>query len=420
MLATIRPFYLAAGILVATLVCSGCATPHTCESQACKFSALSPPPSVGEARKWLGSGDLDGAVEALEKVQAAGDEWTHFLFERGTVYQQLGDLERSNRDFIAAARILDRGTTQSISKVTRNVLTLENRILEWDGTNAERRLLQAMIAVNALALGDKELAQVAAKRIIESLEPKPAPHLDDPFSRYVAAVALQLSGDDDNAKLQFAEVSRLTGRNIPALADRAEAQNELICFVFLANNSHRRNGLRHRAKVKAGGIAATYLTDTGWLDLETRAIPMDKTFDFVFDIAVVKPLFIAGTIYNGIAAVSNKNKVVREYLERKNMALTPLEMDLELSTPEPTWYEDDLYELWREPSVMWGTLPRDIMIVRVPYSGEATEDELQIQVASRPVSLRNPVGRYEHTAVTFYRSADKHVIHNTRPISALF
>jgi hypothetical protein len=360
-------------------------------------------PKVERAQKWLGSGNLAGAQAELETLTPARSKRIHFLIERGTVYQQLGDLKRSNRDFVSASRILDKGITHSISDLD----------LTWDSNPADRRLLQALIAINSLAMGQPEVAAVAARRIGESLTPAPKRLLDDPFSRYVAGLTYQLTGDPGNAALQLNKASIL--RNTPNLAKpfstAKTAPCELICFVLIGNNTQTRPFRPVGATMTSNSSTASahYLTDTGRLNVEYFMQDWDASLDLLADLNNL------GLIDKDLALLQPRTSHRTGLLTKTagRLVATTGTGSPPIAAPQQRTNAD--FETWKSLSDFWGTLPRDTLVLRIPCDEQPQNLNLKVEEGmgrTTTAPLTNPIGRYGNTFVTFYRTGDKHIANN--------
>jgi hypothetical protein len=232
--------WCAAGIslLAACLFC-GCATP-----------------ALDAARYQFYSGQIAQAEQRLAKVEAPDTDRVLVLMERGMIRQANGQYEDSTRDFIAAADLLERLETYSVSKGAAS-LVVNDMTQDFRGAPYERTLLHVFTAVNHLLLARWDDAAVEARRIIKSLDPQNrGDYPEDAFSRYMAGFCLEMIGDDSNAALQYRLANKhLSGLVInPAtghlllgsttnLADDGYSipgdtpwDRELICFIFLGRS----------------------------------------------------------------------------------------------------------------------------------------------------------------------------------------
>ena len=228
-------FCLAVGLMVA-----GCATPP-----------------LDQARRQFYSGQLAEADTSLATIPADKDQ-ALYLMERGMVRHLRHDYEGSSRDWLQAAQVEDKLETQSATKAGAS-LVVNDTVLAFRGYPYERALLRIFNARNYLARGTWDDAAVEGRnalRVLENLDGFP----DDAYSRYMAGLCFELSGDSGGAEFQYRAAAQLdpslgldaaTGRFMPATGAVVSASAasppppepstglpcELVCLVDIAGTS---------------------------------------------------------------------------------------------------------------------------------------------------------------------------------------
>ncbi len=222
----------AAVCLALVLLCAGCATAP-----------------LDQARRNFQAGELAQADTNLASIPRNKDAIL-CLMERGMIRHLRHDYENSTRDWLTAAQIEEQLETHSLTKAGASMV-INDTALAFRGYPYERALLRTFTARNFLARGLWDDAAVEARnalRILENLDGFP----DDAYSRYLAGLCFDLSGDADGAALQYrlagtlaqgVRVEETTGRFLaPTNAGFAVTAptlpsvpsglpNELVCLV---------------------------------------------------------------------------------------------------------------------------------------------------------------------------------------------
>ena len=212
-------------------------------------------PPLDHARRQFYGGQLAEADATLASIPADKDQ-VLCLMERGMVRHLRHDYEGSSRDWLQAAQAEDKLETQSATKAGAS-LVVNDTLLAFRGYPYERALLRIFNARNYLARGLWDDAAVEARnalRVLENLDGFP----DDAYSRYVAALGFELSGDSEGAAFQYRAAAQLnpslgldaaTGRFIPATgavtsasapagpAGPASRPCELVCLIDIAGTA---------------------------------------------------------------------------------------------------------------------------------------------------------------------------------------
>lgn len=208
-------------------------------------------PALNTARTAFFAGRFEAAGESLAELPEKDKDKVLYLMERGLIAQTAGNHETAIQDWRNAAELVEQLETHSVSEGAAS-LVVNDRTISFRGAPHERVLLYSFLAKSYLAMHNWAFAGVAARNIIWLLENRDG-FPDDAYSRYVAGLCLELTGDPGNAAIQYERASELvpsvevaprTGllsgvnTNEPAragvaLAPRSEA--ELVCFILIGH-----------------------------------------------------------------------------------------------------------------------------------------------------------------------------------------
>lgn len=408
-MSTARMRLNAAGSRGALLVClgfllSGCATHR-----------------LNSARNDFYAGRYNEAEERLVTDRIPKRDRVLFLMERGTIRQAMGDYEGSSKDFIEAYDLLVELETYSVSRGAGS-LVINDNIRDFVGAPFERTLLHALTAQNHLSQGDWDNAAVEARRIIQSLdEDHRKNYPDEPYSRYIAGLALELIDDPSNAALQYRTANDLlphvnidpdTGRlarapppadtnathvahnawpDPPPEPERAVDEDwthELVVFLQLGRSPRGGNTIGstayraspYYAEIHAGGNylgRSQLVSDIARLKAETERIrAVREAAKTISRIAIKEGI--------AIAVESNNNQLAGD--------LTRLV----------------LIGLLEQPDVRrWETLPRWMHVARVPAPAELDSYKIVIKNSAgrtiRSYEVNQPLQRRRNLLVSFFR-----------------
>lgn len=168
---------------------------------------------VKETLDLMRSGRPAQAAEAIKKkAEKESDDQIVYLFEYGTALQQARQYKDSNDVFLKAEDLTDIKDYHSISRLTGSVLINEGMV-QYKGEDYEKVFLNAMLAINFLALGDKEAAQIETRKINEKLykykfEAK-RDYNQDPFAFYLSAMIWESNHQWDDAYIDYKKAYEL-------------------------------------------------------------------------------------------------------------------------------------------------------------------------------------------------------------------
>ena len=160
------------------------------------------------------------AAEKLKpKADAPSDDQVVYLFEYGTALQLAQDYKASNAALLKAEGLTDIKDYHSISRLTGSIL-LNQGMVQYKGEDYEKVFLNALLAINFLALNDPESAQVETRKLNDKLykykfEAK-RDYQQNPFAFYLSAMIWESDRKWDDAYIDYKRVYE-TNPNIPYL-----------------------------------------------------------------------------------------------------------------------------------------------------------------------------------------------------------
>lgn len=148
----------------------------------------------------------EAAKKIKEKAEKESDDQVVYLLEYATALQLAGNYEESTKAFLKAEDQADIKDYHSISRVTGALLTSQNMI-QYKGENYEKVLINAMLAINYLMMGNLDDARVEARKLNDKLykfryEGKKN-YDQNPFAFYLSALIEEAQRDWDTAYIDF-------------------------------------------------------------------------------------------------------------------------------------------------------------------------------------------------------------------------
>lgn len=141
-------------ILISILILVGCAT----------FGG-----AFGPFRSQLKSGQPLAAAEAVkENALKEGGDQVLYLLEYASALQAAKDYKESIKAFLKAEDLTEIKDYHSLSRITGSLL-LNEGMVQYKGEDYEKVLINVMLAIDFLAAGDLEGAQVETRKVNEKL-----------------------------------------------------------------------------------------------------------------------------------------------------------------------------------------------------------------------------------------------------------
>lgn len=342
---------------------------------------------IDSARREFGYGHLEAAEKLLVDDNAHQNK-VLLLMERGMVRHLRHDYTNSTADWLEAVRIEKELEVHSASKAGASMV-VNDSVLNFRGYPYERTYLHVYLAKNYLARGLWEDAGVEGRNIalrMHDLDGFP----DDAYSHYIAAVCLELSGDDSNAAMQYrlaaklapnAGIEETTGRfKPPSVGTNTPPKlpftgTELVCLLDLDG----RNGMiPDQAEIYADGKrlgSSRTLTDLGLLQMESASRMAAR-----HTTKTLSRIALKGTI---ASIVGSQNKDLGNLL----------------------WLL--LFATETEDTRRWETLPSRFAVARVPCPANLTQFEVELKgyggTTLRRIMVKEPLTKRGRIFVSFCR-----------------
>lgn len=168
---------------------------------------------VERARDLVENGQWTAALEQLEPLALKeGDDQLVYLLDYATVLQMAGRYKESNEYFIKADKLSDIKDYTSLSRETGAIL-LNEEMVQYKGDDFEVILINAMTAINYLALNDLDSAMVEVRRLNEKLnrfrlEAK-RKFTDNAFALYLSGIIYESAKQWDDAYIAYNSAFKL-------------------------------------------------------------------------------------------------------------------------------------------------------------------------------------------------------------------
>lgn len=152
------------------------------------------------------------ADDVKEKAFTDSDDQIVYLFEYGVALQLAGQFEESNKAFLKAEELTEVKDYHSLSRITGSFL-LNEGLVQYKGEDYEKVLINAMLAINFLMLGENEAAMVEVRKLNDKLykyryEAK-RKYEQNPFAFYLSALIREDQKDWDGAYIDFEKAYEL-------------------------------------------------------------------------------------------------------------------------------------------------------------------------------------------------------------------
>lgn len=161
----------------------------------------------------------EAAAQLKEKAEKDSDNQVVYLFEYATALQAAKKFDESTKAFLKADNLTAVKDYHSISRVGGSIL-LNEGMVQYKGEDYEKVFLNAMLAINFLAVGNLDDAQVETRRLNEKLykykfEAK-RDYNQDPFAFYLSGAIWEANRKWDDAYIDYKKAYEINP-NIPYL-----------------------------------------------------------------------------------------------------------------------------------------------------------------------------------------------------------
>lgn len=171
--------------------------------------------NVQQARDDLEYGRYQNAIEKLKPLaEKDSDDQLVYLFDLGMAYQLAGDYKESNRILLKADKLSEVQDYHSISRIAGSLLSAAE-LVQYKGESYEKILVNAMMAVNYLSLGELDDAMVEVRRLNEKLTKyridggKSYEQLS--IAKYLSAIIYEAQKKYDDAYIAYDETYKIDG-----------------------------------------------------------------------------------------------------------------------------------------------------------------------------------------------------------------
>lgn len=148
----------------------------------------------------------EAAEKVKEKAFKPGDDQVVYLFEYGTAQQMAGNYAESNKAFLKAEDLTEVKDYHSVSRIAGSLL-LNEGMVQYKGDDFEKVLINGMLAINYLMLGQLDEAQVETRKLNDKLykyrfEGK-RNYQQNPFAFYLSAMIWEAERNWDSAYIDY-------------------------------------------------------------------------------------------------------------------------------------------------------------------------------------------------------------------------
>lgn len=172
---------------------------------------------IQESRSFIRAGKIDSALTQLKALaEKPGDDQLVYLLDYGTVLQIAGQYKESNNIFLKADQLTDINDYHSVSNIVSATLGGEEMV-QYKGESYEKYLINTMLAINYLMLGQQDDALVEARRINEKIQKMKMdgrePYELSPFAKYFSALVWESDQKWDDAYIAYEQTYKIDSKN---------------------------------------------------------------------------------------------------------------------------------------------------------------------------------------------------------------
>ena len=169
-----------------------------------------------------------------------------YHLELAMIYDRLGRLKKSRREFARAAKLAEDLYTTSISKEAASYL-VSSDAAEYGGEDYEKIFIHTMLAMSYLRSNDLQAALVEARRINLRLHAINRGHGDaqnryneDAFARYLAAMIHEVDGNVDSAFIDYRHAWQLYRREFKIFNDAYVPSQVAVALYHISRRAERK------------------------------------------------------------------------------------------------------------------------------------------------------------------------------------
>ncbi len=172
---------------------------------------------VEKAKRFIVDKNWVQALKELEPLALqSSDDQLVYLLDYATTLQMSGNFKESNKYFIQADKLSDIKDYTSLSRET-GAIVLNEEMVQYKGDDFEVILINAMTAVNFLALNDLDSALVEVRRLNEKLNrfriEANRKFTDNAFALYLSGIIWESNQKWDDAFISYEAAYKLSPYN---------------------------------------------------------------------------------------------------------------------------------------------------------------------------------------------------------------
>lgn len=177
---------------------------------------------VDAAREKLAANQPVEAAALLKPLaEKENDDQLIFVFDYATALQAAGDYKLSSAWFEKSMHIADENDYTSVTRQAGSLL-FSQEMVQYKGEDFERLFIHVMLALNYLAMGDLEGANVETRRLNEKLNyyrlEEKKPYEQNPFAFYISGHIWEANKNWDSAFIDFSKAYKIDP-NLKALQE---------------------------------------------------------------------------------------------------------------------------------------------------------------------------------------------------------
>tara|TARA_B100000749_G_scaffold280455_1_gene276608 strand:+ start:42784 stop:44013 length:1230 start_codon:yes stop_codon:yes gene_type:complete len=177
---------------------------------------------VSSARRQMQNGNFVQAAESLkEKAMQPTKDQLVYLLEYATALQMAGKFKESNQALLLAEDIAEIQDYTSISKEAGSLL-LNEGMVQYKGDPFEKVMINAMLAINFLMMGDLDASLVETRKLNQMLylykKEGKRPYEQNEFAHYLAAMIWEQDRKFDDAYIDYEKAYSLNP-NLPYIRE---------------------------------------------------------------------------------------------------------------------------------------------------------------------------------------------------------
>lgn len=171
---------------------------------------------IVEGRKRFYNGDTAAAVETFTSIKdKKGKDRILILLEYGLALHVAGMYPESVEVLMEADKVIEAEDVVHLAEETGSLVSNE-MMTTYRPESFERVLVHTYLAINFILMDDWSAARVEARKTLKILDSLDEDLRDQPFARYICALAFDLMDDTDSAYIEYKKVTKAAPYAVPA------------------------------------------------------------------------------------------------------------------------------------------------------------------------------------------------------------